>query len=98
MGVFNAGVEFPNPPLPEREPADLRPRPGSKVEGAAVRIPNVNDDFTGGGPDIGAYEVSQALPIYGPRPEGVDEETVGAKFSKGASPRRGRAGSRARQQ
>jgi hypothetical protein len=90
MAVFEARVEFPNPPLPEREPADLRPRRGSKVEDAAVRIPNINDTYAGSGPDIGAYEVSQPLPTYGPRPNGVDEETVGAKFSATTPNRRGR--------
>jgi hypothetical protein len=73
LSVFE-GVVFPNPPLPEREPADLRPRAGSAVVDAALRIPNINDDALGAGPDIGAYEAGQALPIYGPRPEGVDEE------------------------
>jgi hypothetical protein len=75
MTVFDPSVEFPNPPLPERKPADLRPRRGSKVENAGVRIANVNDDYLGSAPDIGAYEVSQPLPIYGPRPEGVDEDS-----------------------
>jgi len=68
-------VEFPLPALPEREPADLRPRPGSAVVDAALRLPNINDDFLGEGPDIGAYEAGQPLPHYGPRPEWLDEET-----------------------
>ena len=66
MSVFN-NVAFPNPPLPEREPPDLRPRDGSVVVDAGERLPNVNDGFIGRGPDIGAYEVQQALPHYGPR-------------------------------
>jgi hypothetical protein len=76
MSVFDPAVEFPNPPLPEREPADLRPRAGSKVVDAGLRIPQVNDDYLGSAPDIGAYEALQRLPIYGPRPEGVDEESA----------------------
>jgi hypothetical protein len=75
MSVFDPSVEFPNPPVPERRPPDLRPRPGSAVVDKALRIPNLNDDYLGAGPDIGAYEAGQALPVYGPRPEGVDEET-----------------------
>jgi hypothetical protein len=31
-------------------------------------IPNVNDGFAGSAPDLGALEVGQPLPIYGPRP------------------------------
>ncbi len=72
------GVAFPNPAIPEREPADLRPRPGAKVVDAGLRLANINDDFLGEGPDIGAYEAGQPLPLYGPRPEGVDEERPAA--------------------
>jgi hypothetical protein len=66
MGVFDK-VEFPNPPVPERKPVDLRPRPGSVVVDRAERLPNVNDQFRGAAPDIGAYESGQELPHYGPR-------------------------------
>jgi hypothetical protein len=34
---------------------------------AGVLIPTINDDFTGGAPDLGAYELARALPHYGPR-------------------------------
>ncbi|MBL8231558.1 MAG: hypothetical protein JNL98_23885 [Bryobacterales bacterium] len=74
MSVFE-NVTFPLPPVPEREPADLRPRLGSKVVDAALAIPNINDGYLNEGPDIGAYEAGQAVPVYGPRPEGVDEST-----------------------
>jgi hypothetical protein len=72
MSVFDSSVTFPNPPLPERAPADLRPRRGSKVQDAGQRIPNVNDSYAGAAPDIGAYEVGQPLPRYGPRPQRED--------------------------
>ena len=68
MRVFN-DVAFPNPPLPEREPPDLRPRSGSVVVDAGVRLANVNDSFLGKAPDVGAYEAGQPLPHYGPRRE-----------------------------
>jgi hypothetical protein len=32
-----------------------------------VPLPNVNDGFGGKGPDLGAYEVGQPAPVYGPR-------------------------------
>jgi hypothetical protein len=76
MDVFAGDVEFPYPPFPEREPADLRIKSGSPPEDAATLMPNINDNFSGKGPDIGAYEVGRKLPIYGPRPEGMDEETI----------------------
>ncbi|MEW5975823.1 MAG: fibronectin type III domain-containing protein [Acidobacteriota bacterium] len=75
MNVFNE-VDFPYPPIPERETPDLRPQAGSVVVDVGLYIPNVNDDFLGAAPDLGAYEAGQALPSYGPRPEGVDEETL----------------------
>jgi hypothetical protein len=81
LDVFREKVTFPNPPIPEREPADLRLRPGSAAVDAAVVIPNVNDDFTGDAPDLGAYELGRGLPHYGPRPSGEDEATQWDKNS-----------------
>jgi len=46
---------------------DFRLRPGSVAVDAGVRLPNVNDDFTGRAPDLGAYEVGRPEPHYGPR-------------------------------
>ena len=60
-------VAFPNPPVPEREVQDLRPRAGSGVIDAGIFIPNMNEDFIGNAPDCGAYEAEQDLPHYGPR-------------------------------
>ena len=34
-------------------------------------LPNINDGFTGNAPDLGALEVGQPLPHYGPRAENV---------------------------
>jgi len=62
------GIKFPYQPFPKYTAPDLRPKAGSKVEDAAVIIPNINDDFKGKGPDCGAYEIGQELPHYGPRP------------------------------
>jgi hypothetical protein len=76
LDVFD-NVEFPDPAIPERQPADLRPRAGTKVVDAALRVPGLNDSYRGKAPDIGAYEAGQPLPHYGPRPEGVDETTRG---------------------
>jgi hypothetical protein len=76
MDDFAAPVDFPYPAYPKREPADLRLKPGSAAVDAAVSIPNINDNHSGGAPDIGAYEFGRELPHYGPRPAGVDEETT----------------------
>jgi hypothetical protein len=34
---------------------------------AGVRLANINDDFGGQAPDLGAYEIGKPLPVYGPR-------------------------------
>ncbi len=47
--------------------SDFRLKPGSKAVDAGVRLPNVNDGFAGSAPDLGAYEIGSAVPIYGPR-------------------------------
>lgn len=46
---------------------DLQLRPGSSAVDAGVVLPNVNDQFTGSAPDLGAHEMGQPLPHYGPR-------------------------------
>ena len=64
------GVRFPYNPFPAYRAPDLRPRAGSRVENAAVAIPNINDHFKGKAPDCGAYEIGQQPPHYGPRLNG----------------------------
>lgn len=46
---------------------DFRIKPSSRAVDAGVAIPNVNDNRTGSAPDLGAYEVGQPEPHYGPR-------------------------------
>jgi hypothetical protein len=43
--------------------------PKGKAVDAGVRLSNVNDDFTGKSPDLGALEVGKPEPVYGPRGE-----------------------------
>jgi hypothetical protein len=50
------------------EDFDFRLRSGSAAVDAGVRLPNINDDFTGRAPDLGAYEIGKPEPHYGPRP------------------------------
>jgi len=49
------------------EDFDFRLRPGSKAVDAGVELPSITDGFTGKAPDLGAYELGQPLPEYGPR-------------------------------
>ncbi|MBN1292991.1 MAG: hypothetical protein JXB48_14210 [Candidatus Latescibacteria bacterium] len=46
---------------------DFRLRPGSKAVDAGCILPNVNDEFSGNAPDLGAYETGKTVPVYGPR-------------------------------
>jgi hypothetical protein len=69
-----ASLRPPTPPDSSKpgtpyEAADLNftLRSGSKAVDAGVRLPNVNDRFTGKAPDLGAYELGEAPPVYGPR-------------------------------
>lgn len=73
MSVFQQPVEFPDPPIPERPAPDLRLKAGCAAVDKGVILRNLNDGYAGAAPDLGAYELGSALPIYGPRPQGVDE-------------------------
>ena len=75
MSVFD-NVPVPDPAIPERPVPDLRIRAGCAAVDAGVALANVNDNYRGKAPDLGAYEQGQELPVYGPRPAGVDEETA----------------------
>jgi len=62
------------PPDPNRPHAiyeigdmDFNLRPSSVAVDAGCRLPNINDNFAGKAPDLGALEVGQPSPIYGPR-------------------------------
>ncbi len=46
---------------------DFRLKPGSRAVDAGVLLPTVNDGFAGEAPDLGALELGQPLPQYGPR-------------------------------
>jgi hypothetical protein len=65
-------VTPPDPNDPQRlykpEELDFRLKPTAVAVDAGRILPNVNDDFTGNAPDLGALEVGSAVPIYGPRP------------------------------
>ena len=68
-------VRPPNPPPNSSVPGrvynaadlDFRLRAGSKAVDAGVKLPNINDDFAGRAPDLGAYELGKPVPVYGPR-------------------------------
>jgi hypothetical protein len=80
-GYENHGVEldddiFLHVPLPDPTNKghiypltgyDFRLKPGTKAVDAGCVLPNITDDFSGKAPDLGALELDQSLPHYGPR-------------------------------
>ena len=57
----HSDTQYPTPP-------DLRPSPHSPAIDAGTPLPGFNDNYTGKAPDLGAYELNEPLPHYGPRP------------------------------
>jgi hypothetical protein len=55
------------------QPSDMSLSIGSNAIDAGIVLPNVNDSFSGSGPDLGALEQGAETPTYGVRLEGVDE-------------------------
>ena len=60
-------------------------KPGGIAEDAGAPLPNVNEDFAGKAPDLGAHEVGRPAPRYGPSPDvyGVDWAAVESFLRKG---------------
>ena len=54
--------------LYKAEDLDFRLKPGSAAIDRGVTLPNITDGFTGQAPDLGALELGQTPPHYGPRP------------------------------
>jgi hypothetical protein len=49
------------------ESFDFRLKPGSAAVDRGMVLPNVTDGFGGRAPDLGALEIGQVPPHYGPR-------------------------------
>ena len=56
MDVFQEKIPFPDPAIPEWPVPDLRIAAGSAAVDAGVALANINDGYSGKGPDLGAYE------------------------------------------
>jgi len=68
--AFASRAKIPADLKVEQKIQDLRIAPASEAVDAGVVMPGLNDGFKGRAPDLGAYELGQDLPHYGPRPEG----------------------------
>lgn len=67
MSIFAAVITFPETVFPLRGIPDLRLKAGTNAIDTGMAIANINDGFNGDAPDLGAYELGAALPVYGPR-------------------------------
>jgi hypothetical protein len=88
--VFANGLTPPADFKTQMEPADAPLDSHSNAIDRGVVLPNVNDSFTGSGPDLGAVESDCPAVVYGPRPEGMDEsnEPLGCEAAEmSAGPR-----------
>lgn len=47
--------------------SDFRLKPTSRAVDAGCFLPNINDNYSGKAPDLGALEIGEQVPVYGPR-------------------------------
>ena len=71
--VFASGLAAPPGYRALLDPPDVTLAAGSAAIDAGQTLANINDDFTGAAPELGALEAGCPAPLYGPRPDGVDE-------------------------
>ena len=71
--IFASGLQAPPSYKTAVTPSDGTLAAGSDAIDHGTVIPNVTDGFEGAAPDLGAQETGCPVPIYGVRPEGVDE-------------------------
>jgi hypothetical protein len=81
--LFASGLAAPTTYTNLMAPADVTLAAGSVVLDKGRVLANINDNYQGAGPDLGALELGCPAPAYGPRPEGVDEsnEAVGCSLA-----------------
>ena len=72
------------------EDYDFQLRPGAAAIDAGTVLPTITDGFTGKAPDLGAYELGQPMPHYGPRvaPPGTTPGDPAMRSVKGPAGRR----------
>ena len=71
--IFASGVAAPASYTIAVTPTDGTLAAGSDAIDHGMVLPNVTDGYRGAAPDLGAQETGCPVPIYGVRPEGVDE-------------------------
>ena len=72
-GTFASGLAAPASYMETVLDPDVRLAADSPAVDAAISLPGINSSYVGAGPDIGALELGCPPPLFGVRPEGVDE-------------------------
>jgi MYXO-CTERM domain-containing protein len=97
LDVFQASVEFPADPFASPEPPSFVLAPGSAAVDRGTPLANVSDGFAGQAPDLGAIELGERDPGYGPGAgaaagSGGNPGTGGTSTTGGASGEGGASG------
>ncbi len=79
LAAFDEAITFPSDPITLASPPPLTLASDSAAIDVGEVLPNINDGFAGAAPDLGAYELGQPLPEYGPG------GTLGGGGSSGSS-------------
>ncbi len=75
-----ASFNVPGPAPVSIPPQYMMLQAGCAAVDAGVALPNITDGFEGSAPDLGAYELGQPLPWFGPRPSGPPPAPSGVRF------------------
>jgi MYXO-CTERM domain-containing protein len=71
--IFESGLVAPANYKTSLMPSDVTLAASSTAVDRGIVLANLNDEYRGAGPDLGALERGCPVPIYGVRPVGVDE-------------------------
>ena len=74
-------ISRPFSELYKAEDFDFRLKPGSAAMDRGMILHNVTDGFTGAAPDLGALELGQPPPHYGPRNETSQEDRMDTELT-----------------
>jgi len=72
-GMFASGLVPPSTYRITMASPDASLADGSNAVDAGLVVTNMNDGFTGTAPDLGALEAGCPVPLYGVRPNGIDD-------------------------
>ena len=68
-------------PAPVPIPAQyMTLKSGCNAVDAGMALPNISETYSGSAPDLGAYELGQPLPVYGPRPTAPPNAPTGVRI------------------